>query len=112
MLSLRCNKTFERTLKQRGRIVLARDCLLADAQRRRCRSTRSLGFTRNTVASFEALNSLETALLEAQHGKLVADDFLNKLLESQVFVLIDKDIGSSGVWDNSAEPPKRRGRRA
>ena len=50
------------------------------------------------------MNSLERALLQAQNGELATDDFLAVLLESKVFMLIDKDIGPSGVWDNSAEP--------
>jgi hypothetical protein len=53
---------------------------------------------------FEAVNSLEAALLQAQAGALPTDDFLKVLAESQVFMLIDRDIGPTGIWDNSAEP--------
>lgn len=53
---------------------------------------------------FEPSNALEQALFAAQRGELPVGAFMDTLLASKVFVLIDKDIGPSGTWDNSATP--------
>lgn len=53
---------------------------------------------------FEPSNDLERALVAAQLGKLSVPTFMQTLAASKVFVLIDKEIGPSGVWDNSASP--------
>ena len=58
---------------------------------------------------FEAANLLETALIYAQSGAIPFGDFVARLLSSQVFVLLDKDPGPSGVWDNTASPLMLRG---
>ena len=52
-------------------------------------------------AAFSPLNPLEEALLQAQLGAAPAADFFSVLLDSQVFVLLDKDIGPDGQWDPS-----------
>jgi hypothetical protein len=62
-----------------------------------------LGFT-NMSQLFEPANDLERALVAAQLGELPVPAFMQTLLMSKVFVLIDKEIGPSGVWDNSASP--------
>lgn len=54
--------------------------------------------------AFEPANDLERALLQAQRGQLPVVSFMDKLLASQVFVLLDKEPGPSGKWDNSASP--------
>jgi len=53
---------------------------------------------------FKPLNDLEVALTQAQAGKLSMPEFFGKLTISQVFMLLDKEIGDSGAWDNSATP--------
>ena len=53
---------------------------------------------------FEPVNDLEAHLLKAQLGRTPATEFLDQLLSSQVVVLLDKDPGPSGVWDNSVSP--------
>ncbi|MBB1089312.1 SseB family protein [Lysobacter sp. SG-8] len=53
---------------------------------------------------FVPANDLEALLLQAQLGRVPASEFLDALLSSQVVVLLDKDPGPSGVWDNSASP--------
>lgn len=58
----------------------------------------------HVAQTFEPLNELESALVQAQAGSLSVPDFLGKLSTSQVFVLLDKDPGPSGLWDNSAAP--------
>lgn len=57
----------------------------------------------NATDTFQAANNLERALLEAQTGRLSVGEFLNTLLSSQVFVLLDKEVAPNG-WDNSASP--------
>ena len=52
-------------------------------------------------AAFSPLNPLEESLLQAQLGAAPASDFFDNLLGSQVFVLLDKDIGPDGQWDAS-----------
>jgi hypothetical protein len=56
----------------------------------------------DVVKTFEPLNDLESALIQAQAGNLSAMDFLGKLSTSKVFVLLDKELPPSGLWDNSA----------
>ena len=57
----------------------------------------------NTSSTFQPANQLEHALVEAQEGRLLVESFLNTLHSSQVYILIDKDLGPNG-WDNSASP--------
>jgi hypothetical protein len=40
----------------------------------------------------------------AQRGAVSINDFLASLVEAKVFVLLDKDPGPSGKWDNTASP--------
>ncbi|WP_313276223.1 SseB family protein [Stenotrophomonas sp.] len=54
--------------------------------------------------NFVPVNDLETQLLQTQLGRIPASEFLDGLLAAQVVVLLDKDPGPSGVWDNSASP--------
>jgi hypothetical protein len=54
--------------------------------------------------TFEPSNDLERALVAAKQGQLPVHEFMQTLLSSKVFVLIDKEIGPSGIWDNSATP--------
>lgn len=42
--------------------------------------------------------------MQAQEGRLAIPAFMQTLLAAKVFVLIDKDLGPSGVWDNSVSP--------
>gem|GEM_PF-5594873 len=53
---------------------------------------------------FEPLNDLEVRLLQAQDGTLTAAQFLDGLLTSTAFVLLDKAIGEDGAWDESISP--------
>jgi hypothetical protein len=53
---------------------------------------------------FKPTNALEQALLDARQGRLPGEHFLELLLGSRVSILLDKDPGPSGVWDNSASP--------
>ena len=53
---------------------------------------------------FVPQNELESVLLKAQQGSCPASDFLDKLLSSKVFVLLDKEIGPEGRWDPSINP--------
>ncbi|MDG2510662.1 SseB family protein [Stenotrophomonas maltophilia] len=53
---------------------------------------------------FEPLNDLEVRLLQAQDGTLSAAQFLDGLLTSTAFVLLDKAIGEDGAWDESISP--------
>ncbi|HQS57021.1 MAG TPA: SseB family protein [Gallionellaceae bacterium] len=65
--------------------------------------TTSLGIA-NMNQIFEPSNDLERALVAAKQGHLPVPAFMQALLSSKVFVLIDKDIGPNGIWDNSATP--------
>jgi hypothetical protein len=58
----------------------------------------------STSPEFRPANDLEIALMNAQGGVISIDDFLTSLLASQVFMLVDKDLGPSGYWDNTATP--------
>jgi len=58
----------------------------------------------NPKQIFEPSNDLEHALLQAQEGRLAVSALMKTLLASKVFVLIDKELGPSGVWDNSVSP--------
>lgn len=53
-------------------------------------------------SSFEPLNDLETCLLQAQRGTVSAADFLDTLNTSKIALLVDKDPGPSGAWDETA----------
>ena len=48
------------------------------------------------------LNDLEVRLLQAQDGTLTAAQFLDGLLTSTAFVLLDKAIGEDGAWDEAS----------
>jgi len=50
-------------------------------------------------AAFSPLNPLEESLLQVQLGAAPAADFFSLLLDSQVFILLDKPIGEDGQWD-------------
>ncbi|MDZ4048422.1 MAG: SseB family protein [Pseudoxanthomonas sp.] len=50
---------------------------------------------------FVPANELENTLLLAQQGQGSTPDFLNSFVNSQVFVLLDKDLGPEGQWDPS-----------
>lgn len=54
--------------------------------------------------SFVPANELESHLLQAQLSQSSIAEFLDRLLAAEVFVLVDKDPGPSGLWDNSASP--------
>ena len=54
-----------------------------------------------TEQEFSPANALELSLLKAQQGTGLPEDFFNELLQSQVFVLLDKEIGPEGRWDSS-----------
>ena len=56
------------------------------------------------LPAFKAANPLETALEQARSGVIPIRDFIEKLLVSQVFVLLDKAVEPDGIWDNSASP--------
>jgi hypothetical protein len=51
--------------------------------------------------AFVPANDLEQRLLDARAGTIASSAFLDTLLESPVFVLLDKDPGPSGSWDAS-----------
>jgi len=53
---------------------------------------------------FEPQNELEHSLVQAQAGRLPVPELMRAFLTSQVFVLLDKDPGPSGKWDNSSSP--------
>ena len=50
---------------------------------------------------FSPANPLEHSLLRAQQGTGSPADFFDELIKSQVFVLLDKEIGPEGRWDPS-----------
>jgi SseB protein N-terminal domain len=54
-----------------------------------------------TEREFSPANALEHVLLEAQRGTGSPAAFFDELLRSQVFVLLDKEIGPEGRWDPS-----------
>lgn len=54
-----------------------------------------------SVTDFNPTNSVERALLEAQQGRVAPTAFFDELLKSQVFVLLDREIGPEGGWDPS-----------
>ena len=55
-------------------------------------------------SEFEPGNELEQALVAARSGERTVVSFMDKLLESQIFVLVNKDLGPSGRWDESVIP--------
>ena len=52
---------------------------------------------------FHPDNELERALVQAQAGTMSTEEFLGRLLDSQVTLLLDKEVPESG-WDNSISP--------
>ena len=54
-----------------------------------------------TETEFSPATPLERALLDAQQGTGSPAAFFGELLSSQVFVLLDKEIGPEGRWDPS-----------
>ena len=59
------------------------------------------GYATMIESAFSPTNALEHALLDAQEGNRSSTDFLSELLGSQVFVLLDREIGPKGHWDES-----------
>jgi hypothetical protein len=55
-------------------------------------------------APFEPRNDLEQALVAAQQNQMPVPTFVQTLLRSQVFVLVDKQIPPGGAWHQSAAP--------
>jgi hypothetical protein len=56
------------------------------------------------VTEFEPVNELERCLVKAQRSEVPSEAFMALLWKSQVVMLIDKDPGPSGKWDNTASP--------
>lgn len=54
--------------------------------------------------SFDPLNDLESALLDAKTGAGSIDTLIDRLQSSQVFLLLDRDPGPEGARDESAQP--------
>lgn len=48
---------------------------------------------------FSPLNRLEATLLAAQTGTGPSSAFFDELVQSQVFLLLDREIGEDGRWD-------------
>ena len=53
---------------------------------------------------FVPANDLETALVDAQKGQRSVPEFFGALLRSQVYLLLDKEIGPDGQLDPSINP--------
>ncbi|HJV91296.1 MAG TPA: SseB family protein [Holophagaceae bacterium] len=47
---------------------------------------------------------LEVLILEAQTAKLSQEAFLAKLVDSKVFVLLEKSVDAGSAWDNANSP--------
>jgi len=58
----------------------------------------------NVPRPFLPNNELERVLLAARQGGLPVQSLVDALLRSQVFILIDKEIGPEGTWDASTSP--------
>ena len=54
--------------------------------------------------AFVPANELETALVEAQNGQRTVPEFFGSLLRSQVYLLLDREIGADGQLDASVNP--------
>jgi len=54
-----------------------------------------------TEREFSPVNPLEHALIGAQQGTGSPSTFFDELIGSQVFVLLDKEVGPDGRWDPS-----------
>lgn len=54
--------------------------------------------------SFDPLNDLESALLDAKTGAGSIDALIDRLQSSQVFLLLDRDPGPEDARDESAQP--------
>ncbi|MCC2637713.1 MAG: hypothetical protein K0Q68_1432 [Moraxellaceae bacterium] len=57
-----------------------------------------------TTPSFDPLNDLETALLAAQTGEATIDALMERLKDSPVFLLLDRDPGPEDARDDDAQP--------
>jgi hypothetical protein len=55
--------------------------------------------------NFEARNELEKQLLEAQEGKLTSENFMQYLMEAQVFIPVKDSIGIEGFTSSSKAMP-------
>lgn len=55
-------------------------------------------------APFEPRNDLEQALVAAQQNQMPVPAFVQTLLRSQVFVLVDQQIPPGATWHQSAAP--------
>jgi hypothetical protein len=53
---------------------------------------------------FDPLNDLEIALLAAQTGEATIDALIERLKESPVFLLLDRDPGPEEARDEEAQP--------
>lgn len=56
------------------------------------------------AAPFKPLNDLERALVAVQKGQISTPRFMDKLLASQILILIDKEVGDDGIWDDGTSP--------
>lgn len=56
------------------------------------------------MPSFDPLNDLESALLAAKKGEATVDALIDRLQESRVFLLLDRDPGPEEARDESAQP--------
>lgn len=54
--------------------------------------------------NFLLLNDLESVFRSVRSGEAPVAAFMEALLAAQVFVLLDKDPGPEGDWDESASP--------
>lgn len=50
------------------------------------------------------LNELENVLAAVRAGDAVVSSFMDTIVASDIFVLLDKDLGPEGKWDDSASP--------
>lgn len=57
-----------------------------------------------TAPRFDPLNDLEVALAAAKAGTGTIDALIDRLQDSQVFLLLDRDPGPAGARDDSALP--------
>jgi hypothetical protein len=55
--------------------------------------------------NFEARNELETQLLAAQEGKITSEDFMQYLMETQVFMPVKDSIGIAGFTSSDKAMP-------
>lgn len=50
------------------------------------------------------LNELEAVLDAVRSGNAPVSSFMDALVAGDIFVLLDKDLGPEGKWDDSASP--------